>query len=156
MKYFAHGVLQITFILSVLLFCLKVLLINSESAITKEQLKGITSERVKMFDKYDSFGGSALGLTLLFVVVFSTFLGIFGLIFPWSIGVLLFGGIVWFEALASLNTDVYRRYTESSTDRLFIYDKAGKLRWIANLLFWISSIMLALHLISLMVIWAKS
>jgi hypothetical protein len=109
-----------------------------------------------MFDKYDSFGGSTLGLTLLFVVVFSAFLGVFGLIFPWSIGVLLFGGIVWFEALASLNTDVYRRYTKSSTDRLFIYDKAGKLRWIANLLFWISSIMLALHLISLMVIWAKS
>jgi hypothetical protein len=149
-------VLAITFILSILLFCLKALLIDSDSAITKEQLRRISSERVKMFDKYDSFGGSTLALILLFIILFSIFLGVFGLIFPWSIFVILLGGIVWFEALASLNTGVYRRYGRYSGDCHFIYDKEGKLRWIANLLFRVSSIMLALHLISLMVIWAKS
>ncbi len=161
MKYFAHGVLQITFILSVLLFCLKILLaeiflVDSVPAMTKNQLKNISSERIRMFDKYDSLGGNTLALILLFTIVFSMFLGVFSLIFPWSIFVVLLGGLVWFEALASLNTDVYRRYTRSYTDRLFIYDKEGKFRWIAYLLFRVSSIMLALHLISLMVIWAKS
>jgi hypothetical protein len=155
MKEFAQSVLAITFISSILLFCLKALLSDSESAMTKEGLRRISPERAKMFDKYDSLGASVLLLIFVFVIIFSIFLGVFSLIFPWSIGVVLLGGLVWIEALASLNTGVYRRYGRYSGDCHFIYDKEGKLRWIANLLFRVSSIILVFHLISLMLIWGK-
>jgi hypothetical protein len=159
MKEFAHSVIGIvigtTFILSFLLFFFKILLIDSESAMTKKQLRRISPERVKMFEKYDSLGGNTLAIILLLVVVFSIFLGVFSLIFPFSIVVILLGGLVWFEALAALKTDVYRRYGKFIGDHIFIYDKEGKIRWIANLLFWVSSIMLVLHFIALILIWGK-
>jgi hypothetical protein len=115
---------------------------------TKNQLMSINREHVKIFDKYDSAGGAILLVILLLVHVLSIFC-IFKLIFPFSVFVIALSGIVWFEALASLNTGVYRRYKRSFTDRLFIYDQEGKFRGISYFLFWGSSALLAIHFVAL-------